>query len=83
MYILQKAKDRLAKTAVIKTADHVKVLQCAMQKLLGGNNDENSNHNRHYLCSLVLRAVRSVAGLSSLAWRMVAHWDGCNMLHHL
>ena len=53
-----------------------------LNQKFGGNNDENSNHNRHYLCSLVLRLVRCRAG-RHLPWRMVAHRDGDNMLHHL
>ena len=81
MFILQNVKDRLVKIAVTKTQKNAKVLQSAMQKLFGGNNDENSN-NQHNLCNLVLRLVHGRAG-RHLPWRMVAHRHGGNMLHHL
>ena len=54
----------------------------SLNRKFGGNNDENSNHNRHYLRSLVLRLVRGRAG-RHIPWRVVAHRNGRNKLHHL
>lgn len=53
-----------------------------LKRKFGGNNDENTNHNQHYLRNLVLRLVRCRAG-RHLPWRMVAHRNGGNKLHHL
>ena len=49
---------------------------------INSKKNENSNHNQHYLRSLVLCLVRYCAGWH-LPWRMVAHRHGCNKLHHL
>jgi hypothetical protein len=53
-----------------------------LNRKFGGNNNENSNHNQHYLRSLVLRLVCRRAG-RHLPWRVVAHRDGGNKLQHL
>ena len=53
-----------------------------LNQKFGGNNNENTNHNRHYLCSFFLCLIRCRAG-RHLPWSVVAHRNGCNMLHHL
>ena len=53
-----------------------------LKRKFGGNNNENTNNNQHYLCSLILRLVCCRAG-RHLRRRVVAHRNGCNMLHNL
>lgn len=53
-----------------------------LKQKFGGNNDENSNNNRRIFRSLILRLARRRAG-RCLLWRVVAHRNGCNKLHHL